>query len=405
MAPVNIKGQYNQSAIAQANKIGGVNAVKNFYNTIHLRANDNSLPDDERKQAIEQCYGINLRELPSNDIQSGVNETTCIPQTMVPSMTGTPKDYGTIELKDNWIWSFSITPSGVVPNEWASLFLVNQGGAGNRGSGARAPALYFAPGTTKLHVSIVGKNNQICETAPNIQLPLNKTTNVYISYIDGKITLKYTGAVESTSTISCPGCPTGPATFYATSPWNPSFIGTITNLSFCTFQSKTKSVLDYRPGRTKTSLEQINYKPTDWSKLSKPAVVLAPYGGGPWGKWWTPNFPDDGTAKWIWTFASAINDEPNWGQRQFYKRYVNNDNKVYNATLTIAADNIGSVFVNDALISPNFSGTGSWNVILPPGENKIQINASNQGGPAGVIAIAKADNKTLFTTDNSWTFA
>ncbi len=37
-----------------------VNRLKAYYNTIHSHANDNTLPDSERREAINQCYGAQL---------------------------------------------------------------------------------------------------------------------------------------------------------------------------------------------------------------------------------------------------------------------------------------------------------------------------------------------------------
>lgn len=253
MAPIGNNGKENTTAIESARFKGGIEQVKAFYNTIHSIANDNSKSDTDRKKAIDECYGINLREIPANDITVGANETLCVPITKVPSMTGTVNNRGPIEVKDNWIWTFSITPTGVVKDGWANLFLVNKGGATNRGFGTRMPSLYFAPGTTRLYVGITAKDNNVYDNSPNVQLPLNQVTNVFISYVDDKLTVKYTGAVETITTITVPECFKGEGIFYATSPWNPPFIGTIENLSYCTYASKTLSVLDYMPGRSKTN--------------------------------------------------------------------------------------------------------------------------------------------------------
>jgi hypothetical protein len=40
-----------------------VDSLKEFYNTIHARANDNTLTDEERATAINQCYGITLAQM------------------------------------------------------------------------------------------------------------------------------------------------------------------------------------------------------------------------------------------------------------------------------------------------------------------------------------------------------
>jgi hypothetical protein len=41
-------------------KLGGVNAVKKTYDQINRVANDNTLKNADRSQALEQCYGISL---------------------------------------------------------------------------------------------------------------------------------------------------------------------------------------------------------------------------------------------------------------------------------------------------------------------------------------------------------
>lgn len=57
MAPIPQQAE----AIRIAQGAGGVESVKSFYNKIHRLANDNSLPDAQRAEAIQQCYGVELR--------------------------------------------------------------------------------------------------------------------------------------------------------------------------------------------------------------------------------------------------------------------------------------------------------------------------------------------------------
>lgn len=60
MAPVNKSGVVNPAAVAAARGKGSIANIKTFYDGIHKRANDNTLDDEERKEAIQQCYGIDL---------------------------------------------------------------------------------------------------------------------------------------------------------------------------------------------------------------------------------------------------------------------------------------------------------------------------------------------------------
>jgi len=50
--------------------MGDVQSIKSFYDSIHLRANNNTLCDDERKNAVEQCYGINFIPAPPQEYDS-----------------------------------------------------------------------------------------------------------------------------------------------------------------------------------------------------------------------------------------------------------------------------------------------------------------------------------------------
>lgn len=397
MAPINDDGKENAAAISEARSKGGVQAIKEFYNSIHGMANDNSRTETERATAIKQCYGVSLADLPTNNDPDMHNLTSCVPQTIISTLSQTPTSQ-TIIYKDNWVWSFTIVPKGVV-NAWANLFLGNQVGKANL-AGNRLPALYFAPNTTNLFISIQGKNNQFCEIG-NVQLPLNKTTNIVISYIDGELVVKtITDGVETNFSKRCPGSPKGVTTLYAPSPWNPRFNGELTNLSFCTFDSNTTSVLDYKPGRTKTA--QFNFQPVESLSRLRPAKILTSYGGAPWGTKWGIQFPTDKGIQWIWntpTAASGANGNP----VNFYKFWTNNTDSSINANLWVSADNSAKIYINDNLIGET---NGKYEVSLPPGENKIQIEAINAAkwanDPAGLAVYCFTPNSTLFVSNESW---
>ena len=61
LAPVDKDGNERKPAIDLINsQYKGVNAVKEFFNRVHLEANDNTKTDKDRKQAISMCYGVDL---------------------------------------------------------------------------------------------------------------------------------------------------------------------------------------------------------------------------------------------------------------------------------------------------------------------------------------------------------
>ncbi len=49
----------SEGAVQMAQKMGGVDKVKQFYKSLYEIANNNNLGDDERKNVIERCYGVN----------------------------------------------------------------------------------------------------------------------------------------------------------------------------------------------------------------------------------------------------------------------------------------------------------------------------------------------------------
>jgi hypothetical protein len=60
MAPIDPSGNQNINAIDTARSQGDIKAIQTFYDNIHKRANDNRNGDMGRKNAVKQCYGIDL---------------------------------------------------------------------------------------------------------------------------------------------------------------------------------------------------------------------------------------------------------------------------------------------------------------------------------------------------------
>ena len=56
-APVGADGLTNEAAVKEAQKAGGVEAVKAYYASMYQRAMDNSLRDADREIAVKQCFG------------------------------------------------------------------------------------------------------------------------------------------------------------------------------------------------------------------------------------------------------------------------------------------------------------------------------------------------------------
>ena len=398
MAPI----ASNTSAIATARTKGGVAAVKSFYDDIHRRANDNSLKDAQRQAAIQQCYGIDLisqNQSLSAALPQSVRDNTCIPQIIVSSLTNPSRSQVVTKLnvKRNWEYTFTIRPTGT-STDFPSIFYVTSTGNDRLQFGDRMPAVYFWPNSTRLHFSMITRDNIHLSVNTQESLPLNRDTNVVLSYRNGIARIKLTGAVTAEVTNAIPSCGTGPATIYVPNQFNSSFKGTLTNLTFCTFDDPYVSVLDSAPGRTQSVLKNYSY-----NEPSIPAVDLGPFGMGPWGRSWAGagNFPDDGSARWIWNTVNAqVNAAVN-RQVIFFTTFVNPTQSPMDVVFYLVVDNDGSVGLNYDMVARNRGGYFAVQMRIPPGENLIRVFASNSGGPAGFIGICKQGNNTLFRTNAS----
>lgn len=259
MAPVDVNGK-ETAAAAVAKAKGGVKAVKEFYNQISLKANDNTLNDTQRKEAVQQCYGVEFSKgnptIPGAGNVSVPTSGMCAPTTIVPQYRGgdAGKAYGNYTFKSNTTLTFTLRPTALEPTNFSNIFLFTKTSTDNvNDEGARMPGVWFTPNDTRIHVSFYtrGQNLDVNTTG---RLPLNQDTQVTIKITQTSCTLTCTGGLNETQsrTFSSPP-PTGICTLVVPGIFYPSFKGVLTNLSYCTFEDAYPSVLDYRPGRTKTS--------------------------------------------------------------------------------------------------------------------------------------------------------
>ena len=75
-APVGADGAYNEAAVAEARKAGGVEGVKAYYESMYQRATDNSLRDADREIAVKQCFGTGfVRDAVPKPVQRAKGES------------------------------------------------------------------------------------------------------------------------------------------------------------------------------------------------------------------------------------------------------------------------------------------------------------------------------------------
>ncbi|KAK0432656.1 lectin [Armillaria borealis] len=120
-------------------------------------------------------------------------------------------------------------------------------------------------------------------------------------------------------------------------------------------------------------------------------------------------------SNWIWTgqTASPGGAAPN-GPRPFRKIIPHTNTKCpVCATIIVIADNRYTLYANGAEIGSGiaYEGSGSTSQVYTVGlspeiDNVIAINATNTGGPAGLIATIQVDyldgTSETFVTDASW---
>ena len=297
MAPVNAAGN-ETAAAAVARAKGGVKAVKDFYNQISLKANDNTLTDSKRMEAVQQCYGVDFAQsnptLPSSGNVGVPASGMCVPTTLVTQFTGpvSPgKSFGSYTFKTNTTITFTVRPTAINTTTWANLFLFTKTSTDNvNDDGARMPGVWFTPNDTRLHVSFFTRGQGVAPTT-NGSCPLNQDTTVTIKITSKDCTVTCTGGLTETVTASFSTPPsTGSCTLYLPGLFYPGFTGVLTNLSMCTFEDAYPSVLDYRPGRTKTPFLQPPIPPSTGCE-GQNALIQCPDGqtiaGGTirYGKW------------------------------------------------------------------------------------------------------------------------
>ena len=134
------------------------------------------------------------------------------------------------------------------------------------------------------------------------------------------------------------------------------------------------------------------------------AIQLGAMGIDPWGS--MSKFVDP-SAQWIWNLQTAAVDAPNTPVK-FSNQWYNTSSTNVPATLHILVDNKATVMLNGEKIA---DVEGGWsqpdypkvNLSLIPGNNVIDVIATNTGGPAALIASLVASGETIILrTDSTW---
>ena len=259
MAPVDANGKVNTAAVQTARSKGGVDGVRNFYESISKIANDNSLPDEQRQDAIQQCYGIQLTKQMADmnaQLPDYLKNIECQPQTIfTESSFQTSRNYGQLDVKDNYIIRCLVNISGKVASNWGTLFHLTATGNNCCNVGDRIPGAWFHPGKTTIHFRVGDKTNGNWGIDTTSELPLNQDIQLEFRAIGNSISLLVNGQEIATAQQPTPGGrPKGRATLWAPDPWYAPFKGVMRNFSYCSFDGPLSNVLDSKSGRVKSKL-------------------------------------------------------------------------------------------------------------------------------------------------------
>jgi hypothetical protein len=141
----------------------------------------------------------------------------------------------------------------------------------------------------------------------------------------------------------------------------------------------------------------------------KSAIQLGAFGfaGDPWGT--ASNFvaPD---AQWIWNASTAATSAEANVPITFSNQWWNQTSNNVDAILHVIVDDTATVSLNGTKLR-DVEG-GGWNttsypqipVTLTPGNNRIDIVATNSGGPAALLValVRSSDKAVLLKSDSTW---
>jgi hypothetical protein len=136
---------------------------------------------------------------------------------------------------------------------------------------------------------------------------------------------------------------------------------------------------------------------------TKKVYVLGPFGIRPWGK----RAKFDKHAQWIWNTPNAAKNAYNTPVK-FQYVYKNTTGSPLKATINLIVDNHCKIFINNKQQGSEVGGGWGYhypkkNVILANGDNLIEFDARNAGGPAGlIVSCVDTNNKVLFRSNKNW---
>lgn len=135
---------------------------------------------------------------------------------------------------------FVVTPRGIVA-DWSNIIHYTSTGASCCNFGDRAPAVWFWPGSTRIHAVFGSKVDGNWNVNPEELLPINVSTRVTLRAQGRDVQILFNGTSVLSATAPADR-PFGKASFYASDPWNPPIKGTIQKYSLTAYAAPAASL-------------------------------------------------------------------------------------------------------------------------------------------------------------------
>jgi hypothetical protein len=187
--------------------------------------------------------------------------------------------------------------------------------------------------------------------------------------------------------------------------------GKVTNEAICETMGTAWNNLVYTViNQNETRKPNFTWEP-NYTKES--IFVIGPLLSNPWvsNQEWAahirtlPNWQAlaSSSIRWIWYTPNSAIYAPII-TRGIYKIYTNSTNRNIEARFHWVVDNtMEFIGLNDTPIQRySTNNTGSVSFTFLPGDNRIQFNCRNQGGPGGFVGVCMEGSSILFYTDDSW---
>ena len=150
LSPMDANGKKNRTNIRFWQRQGGVNRVKRVMADLHRAANAQMAADDQLAPYFKQCYG---------DVPFAPRPPTVfkIANNRLPPIYSIKQNNVLVEslaMTQDYKLQFVITPRSIVSHSWGNIIHFTADNNDHSSFGSRTPAIWFWPGSLKLHIRI-----------------------------------------------------------------------------------------------------------------------------------------------------------------------------------------------------------------------------------------------------------